>query len=130
MQKKNMNIWWGNGVLIQVWDQTQIIPRNLRPPQTTYDHSPTKSRLSHDCDTIQHQPCLGHTHWVSDWSETSADILFLFFSFALWVWDKSGIKPRPPGTKTKPTCHLESQEVSDNLKLCKFRSEILNRLQH
>ena len=33
------------------------------------------------------------------------------------------IESRTPGIKTKPTCHLQSQEVSDNIRLCKCGSE-------
>ena len=112
-----MNNGWDNEILIQVWDQTQIVPRKS---QTSSDNSrsfPTKGRLSNDCDMIQHRSRLGHTHWVSDWSETSPDFLGLItdflrqlwlifvFSFGWWVGDESGIKPGPPGTKTKPTWH-------------------------
>ena len=98
---------------------------SLRPPETTRDRSQTKRGLWQDCDMIQHRPCLGYTYWVSDGLETSSDFLGLItdflrqlwpiflFSFAWWVGTRSGIKSRPPGIKTKPTCYLQSQEVSE-----------------
>ena len=128
-----MNNGWGNRIGIQVWDCSQEVSDLLR--LLMIPCSQTKKRFIHDCDTIQHRTCLGYTNWVSDGSETSSDYLGLItdflrelwpiflLSFAWWVGDRSGIKFRPPETKTKPTCHLQSQEVSDNIGLCKYGSE-------
>ena len=115
---------------ILVWDCSQEVSDLLRLLTIV-------PRLRGDNDTIvmiQHRSCLGHTNWVSDGLETFSDFLGLitdflrqlwpiFFSFASWVRDRSGIKSRTPGIKTKPTCHLQSQEVSDNIRLCKCGSE-------
>ena len=69
------------------WDQgLGLFSGSLRPPQTTHDRSQTKRRLSHDCDTIQHRSCLGHTNWVSDGSETSSDFLRLKTDFLRQLW--------------------------------------------
>ena len=54
--------------------------------RTTHDHSSTKRRLNHDCDRIQHRSCLGHTHRVSDWSETASDFLGLITDFLRQLW--------------------------------------------
>ena len=113
---------------IQVWDCSQEVSDLLRLLEIV-------PRIKGDCDMIQCRSCLGYTYWVSDGLETSSDFLGLvtdflrqlwpifLFSFAWWVGTRSGIKSRPPGIKTKPTCHLQSQEVSDNIKLCKCGSE-------
>ena len=59
---------------------------SLRPPPTTHDHSPIKRLLNHDCDTIQHRSCLGHTDWFSDGSETSSDFLGLITDYLRQLW--------------------------------------------
>ena len=127
-----MNNGWGNRIGNP---GLGLFSGSLRPPETTRDRSQTKRGLWHDCDMIQHRSCLGYTYWVSDGLETYSDFLGLItdflrqlwpiflFSFAWWVETRSGIKSRPPGIKTKPTCHLQSQEVSDNIRLCKCGSE-------